>query len=98
MPWEELFTGLYERKPEKDTYKMYDLKENYRIQQSPLIAAAESPGRTVPGVCDGIRLINLPLPFRQIGSSVAPCPVSQYEIQFQKNRYVVCADCKVASK
>ena len=34
-------------------------------------------------------LLNKPSITIEIGSSVAPCPHWQYEIEFQKNRYVV---------
>lgn len=34
-------------------------------------------------------LLNKPSITIEIGSSVAPCPYWQYEIEFQKNRYVV---------
>lgn len=52
------------------------------------MAAAESPGEDSTGeyVMD---LLNKPSITIEIGSSVAPCPHWQYEIEFQKNRYVV---------
>ena len=36
-----------------------------------------------------VDLLNKPSITIEIGSSVAPCPHWQYEIEFQKNRYVV---------
>lgn len=78
----------YKRKPEKDTYKMYDIaKKITGYSKAPDSGSGKSwGGQYREYVMD---LLNKPSITIEIGSSVAPCPYWQYEIEFQKNRYVV---------
>ena len=72
----------------KDTYKMYDIaKKITGYSKAPDSGSGRSwGGQYREYVMD---LLNKPSITIEIGSSVAPCPHWQYEIEFQKNRYVV---------
>jgi hypothetical protein len=72
----------------KDTYKMYDIaKKITGYSKAPDSGSGKSwGGQYREYVMD---LLNKPSITIEIGSSVAPCPYWQYEIEFQKNRYVV---------
>lgn len=72
----------------KDTYKMYDIaKKITGYSKAPDSGSGKSwGGQYREYVMD---LLNKPSITIEIGSSVAPCPHWQYEIEFQKNRYVV---------
>jgi hypothetical protein len=72
----------------KDTYKMYNIaKKITGYSKAPDGGSGKSwGGQYREYVMD---LLNKPSITIEIGSSVAPCPHWQYEIEFQKNRYVV---------
>ena len=72
----------------KDTYKMYGIaKKITGYSKAPDSGSGKSwGGQYREYVMD---LLNKPSITIEIGSSVAPCPYWQYEIEFQKNRYVV---------
>ena len=72
----------------KDTYKMYGIaKKITGYSKAPDSGSGKSwGGQYREYVMD---LLNKPSITIEIGSSVAPCPHWQYEIEFQKNRYVV---------
>lgn len=82
-----IYGACSDSKLKKDTNTMYQIaRKNTGYAKAYEGGGSSSGGQYREYVMDLLRLPSITI---EVGTSVAPCPYSQYETEFQKNKYVV---------